>query len=95
MEIQKAVTAVKRRCTELGYDPKKVDTLYKQILSGRLYAFFPDVDTDGLTNDIATQAVPVAVVDEAYHVEMLDSAIAFFDAKPRARSKAKAPNDDL
>lgn len=84
MEIHKAVTAAKRRCAELGYDPEKVDTLYKQILSDKLYlAFFPDVDTDGLTNDIATQAVPVAVVDEMYHVDMLDSAIAFFGTKPK------------
>lgn len=79
LEIRKAVAAVKQRCAELGYAPGKVDTLYKQIMSGKLYlAFFPDAETDGLTNDMETQAVPVALVDDSYNVKMLDPAIGFF-----------------
>lgn len=79
MDVNKALLSVKEKCLELGLDPQKVDSLYRQMISEKLYfAFFPNKNTDGLTNDIATQAVPVFSVDTKYNVSVLDGAGHFF-----------------
>lgn len=82
MEINKALLAVKEKCLELGLDPQMVGSLYRQMLSEKLYfAYFPSKDTDGLTNDIGTQAVPVFSVDSEYHVSVLDGLDGFLGGR--------------
>lgn len=79
MDTGKALLSVKKKCMELGFDQTKVDSLYRQMISGKLYfAYFPNKDTDGLTNDMGTQAVPLFVVDSTYCVKELEAAAAFF-----------------
>lgn len=78
MNVEKATAVVKAHCEKCGYDVSKVDTMYQQMLSGRLhYAFFPKEGKNGLMDDIETQAVPLFAVDSAYCVEEFKAAAAF------------------
>lgn len=75
MDIEKATDKVKERCALLGYDARKVDKLYKQVISKILYfSVFVNVDTDGLLNDIDTQPTPIVTVDEEYIVRFTEFA---------------------
>lgn len=81
MDVEKATAAVKAHCEKCGYDVSKVDTMYRQMLSGRLYyAFFPREGKNGLMDDMETQAVPLFAVDSAYCVEEFKAAATFFGA---------------
>lgn len=69
MDINRAIEAAKTFCRKESYDEKKIDEMYKQTISGKLYVMrFPNTDTDGLTNDMGTQAAPVLVVNSDYTV---------------------------
>ena len=75
MNIETALESAREYCRSHGYDASKVDEMYKQTISGELYiAYFPNVDTDGLTNDMGTQAVPVLVVSKDYTVIEMNEA---------------------
>lgn len=79
MSVEKATTAVKAYCQKRGYDASKVDTMYRQMLSGRLYyAFFHRDGKNGLMDDMETQAVPLFAVDSSYCVEEFEAAAVFF-----------------
>lgn len=79
MNTESATVAVKLYCEKRGYDASKVDTMYQQMLSGRLYyAYFPKKSTNGLMDDMETQAVPLFAVDSAYCVDEFKAAAEFF-----------------
>lgn len=79
MNVNKAIAAAKKQCEHLGYDASKIDTTYKQFISGVLYiAYFPCECTDGLLSDFDTRAIPIISVDDTYNVFFLENAEHFF-----------------
>lgn len=69
INLERATEAAKKYCTEHGYNSKKIDRLYKQMLGQRLcFAYFPNKNTNGLSNDLDTRAVPLLFVNENYNV---------------------------
>lgn len=70
MDAKKARAAAEQYCENRGLSVAKLKGLYQQIISNSLYyAKFPDVNPNGLKNDLATRAVPVLKVTNQYAVE--------------------------
>ena len=70
MDAKKARAAAEQYCENSGLSVMKLKDLYQQIISNSLYyAKFPDVNPNGLKNDLATRAVPVLKVTNQYAVE--------------------------
>lgn len=91
LDNTKATAAVKQRCLELGYAVEKVDELEVLRCStgkyGETYfAYFPDIESHGLCNDLETQAIPVFKVDRNYNVSIFSSAKAYFETGEKLKS---------
>ena len=83
MNIEKAIATAKENCKENGYNEEAIDTLYKQIISGKMYvAKFPDISADGLKNDLDTRPIPVLVVDADYSVTEFTDGLEFLKSEP-------------
>ncbi len=73
MDVRRALDAARRYCVAAGYDSDIIGSLYKQVISGKLYiAYFPDTAPNGLSNDLETRAIPALVVDSALRVSETD-----------------------
>lgn len=69
IEKKLAIEAADKYCLANGLSISKLHNTYSQIISDNLYfVVFPDIEPNGLLNDIETQGIPILIVNDDYSV---------------------------